>query len=378
MAQIIQCPHCHQEISVDEVLGHQLEEKIRLDLTAELKAKESELKANAKNEALKESSAQISKYQEMLKAKNEKISQMSQAQLKLMEDQEKFEAEKRTFTLEMKKKELEITNQAKADAARESNEKHQLELAEIKKQLDDARKMNADLDQKLKQGSQQTQGEVLELELEDLLKREFPMDEIIPVGKGIFGADVTQRVKDKYGENVGTIIWETKRSKAWTEGWIQKLKDDQRNQKAEIAILVSTILPKDIKTFSLREGVWVTDFTSAIGLAIALKIGLLNVSSVKLASVGKNEKMEILYNYLSGVEFKQKIEGIVESFTAMKIDLDREKRAMAKIWETRDKQINRVVDNTVKMYGDLTGLMGKALPKIDLLELPEGDTDKLF
>jgi hypothetical protein len=209
-----------------------------------------------------------------------------------------------------------------------------------------------------------------------MLGRKFPSDQFLPVPKGVNGADIIQKVVDKYGQICGTIVWETKRAKNWVDGWVPKLKDDQRNQKAEIAVLVTMMLPKEIKNFSVKDGVWVSDFGSVIGLATALRSGLINVSAVKQASVGKNEKMEFLYNYLSGIEFKQKIEAIVESFTAMKSDLEREKRAMTKIWETRDKQISRVVDNTVKMYGDLTGLMGKALPKIDLLELPEGDNDK--
>lgn len=415
MNQKIKCPKCNFEISIDDALSHQLEEKIRQELeekqkqkdlefeekekilnekeqkleTAKkdivnivnnqveqkLKTEKLEIEKKAKEEASKEKSDEIASYKKILDDKNKKISELTEGQIKLMEDKEKFEEEKRTFTLDMKKKEEEITNKVKEEVSKETTEKHQFEMAEIKKQLEDARKMNADLDQKLKQGSQQNQGEVLELELEEILKREFPSDEIMPVAKGVNGADITHKIIDKFGQACGTIIWETKRAKNWVDGWIPKLKDDQRNQKAEIAVLISTVLPKEITNFSVKDGVWVSDFASAIGLASALRSGLLNVYAVKQASVGKNEKMEILYHYLSGIEFKQKIEAIVESFTAMKTDLDREKRAMTKIWETRDKQINRVVDNTVKMYGDLTGLMGKALPKIELLELPEGETD---
>lgn len=404
--QTIICPRCKNEISIDDAIGHQLEEKYRLEFEAKQRQKDQEI--NEKEKALAEKEKQIeagrqnlsqivaqrvsegvkaketeiekkaaedaeSKYKQILEDKNKKITELSDAQIKLMQDREKLEDEKRTFTLEMKKKEEEITNSVRQEMAKETGEKHQLELAELKKQLDDARKMNAELDQKLKQGSQQNQGEVLELELEELLSREFPSDEITPVAKGVNGADITQKVIDKFGQICGTIVWETKRTKNWIDGWIPKLKDDQRDQRAEVAVLVTTVLPKDIKNFSVKDGVWVSDFTSAIGLASVLRSGVISVHAVKQASVGKNEKMEILYNYLSGVEFKQKIEAIVDSFTDMKSDLDREKRAMKKIWETREKQIDRVVDNTVGMYGDLGGLMGRALPRIEALELPEGE-----
>lgn len=408
MNQTIKCPKCDFEFLPDEAISHRLEEKIRLELEDKQKQKDlvfeekekalaerakkielvqndlvgtinkqvaaklPEFEKKFKEDAEKEKADEISSYKKMLDDKNKKISELSEGKIKLMEDKEKFEEEKRTFSLKLKEKEEEITKQVKEDLTKETNEKHQFEMAELKKQLEDVRKVNAELDQKLKQGSQQTQGEVLELELEDMLRQEFKLDEIIPVAKGVNGADVTQNIKDKLGQTCGVIVWEAKRAKDWKKGWISKVKKDRNSQKANMAIIVSTVLPKGVKHFDVIDGVWVSDFSSVIGLTRALRRGILDVYSAKQAAVGKNEKMEMLYSYLSGVEFKQKIECIVDTFSEMKSTLDKEKLSYTKMWKTREEQINKVVDSTVGMYGSLGGLMGNALPKIDILELPEG------
>ncbi|MGD0232838.1 MAG: DUF2130 domain-containing protein, partial [Syntrophorhabdales bacterium] len=177
----------------------------------------------------------------------------------------------------------------------------------------------------------------------------------------------------------GTLIWESKRTKAWSDGWLDKLKEDQREVKAEIAVLVSTVLPKGLSSFSRINGVWVCDHALAPCLAQALRVGLIDLAAAKLGASGKNEKMEILYEYLSGPTFKQQVEGIVEAFTAMQKDLDQEKRAMEKIWAKRAKQIERVQKNMGRMYGSMQGIIGQSLPELDLFELPalpEGDGEQ--
>jgi hypothetical protein len=168
----------------------------------------------------------------------------------------------------------------------------------------------------------------------------------------------------------GCIIWESKRTKAWSDGWVQKLKDDQRNAKAEIAVLVSSVLPKEINRFGLYQGLWVADFASAVGLSTALRVNLIDIARASNALQGENEKMKLIYKYLSGTAFKQRVEAIVESFVAMKNDLDTEKRSMEKIWAKREGQIERVINNTAGMYGDLQGIIGSALPEVKILELP--------
>ncbi|MFH1192354.1 MAG: DUF2130 domain-containing protein [bacterium] len=285
---------------------------------------------------------------------------------KLAEDKKNFELDKLRQLDEERKK---IADDAAARAA----EEQRYVIAQLQKKLSDATKAKDELSRKLEQGSQQTQGEVLELELEELLKQEFASDEIMPVPKGINGADIIQKVISRSGRNCGQIVWEVKKTKAWCEGWAQKLKDDQRIIKAELAVIVSAVLPENVKGFIFRDGVWICDIKMALALASALRINLEAVAREKAMAVGKNEKVEILYAYLTGVEFKQRVEAIVEAFTGMQDELNKEKRAYQKIWAEREKQIHKVMANTIGMYGDLSGLV--ALPQIKMLELESGAAD---
>ena len=230
---------------------------------------------------------------------------------------------------------------------------------------------------KAEQGSMETQGEVLEQDFEAQLKSFFVHDDIQPVPKGIRGADLIQTVRTAMGAECGVLLWETKNTKAWSSAWIPKLKDDMIEIRASIAILVSVVLPDGINRFGQVDGVWVSDPLSAIPLAAALREQLMAISRERNASVGKNEKMEALYQYLAGVEFKQKIEGIVEAFTSMQDQLNKERRAMERHWKQREKEIERVVKNTVGLYGDMQGIIGGQIPVIPALELDEADTKQL-
>ncbi|KKM06447.1 hypothetical protein LCGC14_1743880, partial [marine sediment metagenome] len=281
-----------------------------------------------------------------------------------------------------KEEKLELELSRKIDAERQKiiekaskgfEEKHQLKDAEKDKQLNDMKKQIDELKRKAEQGSQQMQGEVLELELEKSLKEEFPFDDIEPVAKGVRGGDIIQTVKTQSGRTCGKILWETKRTKTWSDSWIQKLKDDQREVKADLAILASESLPKGFHHFRQISGVWVTDILSAVSLALALRVVLIQVARERAVQVGKKEKMEIAYNYLTGPEFKNRVEAIVESFIAMKEDLEAEKRATQKIWAKREKQIERVISNTAGLHGDLQEIAGDSLPTIKMLELPTDD-----
>jgi hypothetical protein len=240
------------------------------------------------------------------------------------------------------------------DAAAVAVEEQHLRLSEKEKLIGELQKEIEALKQKAQQGSQRLQGEVLELEVESLLKQKFFSDEIVPISNGVRGADLLHRVRTASGLTCGTIIWETKRTRNWMQSWIAKLKEDQRAQKAEIAVLVTQALPCGLGAFEFIDGVWVTNPPSAIGLATALRQGLVSVANSRMAADGKTGKMEQLYEYLAGTEFRQKIEAIVEAFMAMQIDLEREKRAFAKIWARREKQIGQVIVNTALMYGGIS------------------------
>ncbi|MBX7222710.1 MAG: DUF2130 domain-containing protein [Blastocatellia bacterium] len=238
-----------------------------------------------------------------------------------------------------------------------------------------------ELKRKAEQGSQQAQGEALEIVLEKLLREQFPSDDIQPVPKGIRGTDVIQKVITQRGNYCGTILWESKRVKSWSDEWITKLKADQREVKADIAVIITTVLPKGIQHIGCIDGVWVADFSSLLGLTLILRKGLYDVAYAKHALAGKTEKMDLLYKYLIGPEFRQLVEVLVSTSQTMQRDLESEKLAMTRIWARREKQIAQAVLNTARMYGDLQGIIGTSLQPISTLELPAetaiGDLGKI-
>lgn len=411
--QKIKCPRCGESISIDDVLTHQIEEKIKKDFEIKQKAKESELKQKeidlekqaqelatskkeinsliakqvddkigeerlklykeAKTEAEKEQNAKTALLEEQLKSKDEKLAQATQNEIELRKEKIKLNEEKQVFELEKMRQLEEEKKIIVEEANKKATEEQQYVIAQLKKQLTDATKAKDDLARKLEQGSQQTQGEVLELELEEILRSEFPQDEIVPVPKGVKGADLIHKIIDRSGRLCGQIIWESKKTKSWSEGWIQKLKDDQRAIKADLAVIVSIVLPIDVKGFSLRDGVFVCDVKLVVNLASLLRYDLLKVSESNRALTGKDEKRDVVYAYVNSVDFKQRIQTIAESFIEMKNDIDKEKRAYQAIWAKREKQVQRVIDNTFGIYGDLKGLTGGTMQEIKLLELGEGE-----
>ena len=288
---------------------------------------------------------------------------------------------KRERELERKQQELELTVAREIDKERtrlvtETQERlaeeHRLKDAEKEKQLGDMRRQIEDLKRKAEQGSQQLQGEAGEGELESLLRANFPSDEISAIGQGVRGADVHQVVIDPRGRKIGAILWECKNTRNWSDGWIAKLKQDQRSLHADVAVLVTATLPKGCTRFALIEGVLVTDFACAAGLAAVVRANLCQLAQTRRAAISKEESLELLYRYLSGVEFRHRVEAVVEAFTAMRHDLDQERRAAERQWARRSRQIDAVTFNVSGMYGDLQGLV-PALPPIALLELPEAE-----
>lgn len=405
MPDTIICPNCRIEIEVTEVLSTQLRSELQKEFAAEIRRKEDAITARegeltraqaAVEQAEKELDARVS---EMLEAARKQLSeealaeareqvtvelrdrdqQLAEAQQKLRVAQDaELELRKQRRELQEQKQTLDLTLTRRLDeergkireaAKKEADEERQLKDAEKDKLIGDLTRQIDDLKRKSEQGSQQLQGEVLETTLEDLLREHFPFDDITPVPKGVHGGDVIQTVRDAAGTVCGIILWESKRTKNWSDGWLPKLRDDQRAAKAQIAILVSVELPNDVSTFRHIDGVWVTSVSCAISLAHALRAGMLEVAAAKRALDGRHDKMEVLYTYLSGPEFRHRVEGIVEAFVTLREDLETEKRSMQRIWAKREKQLERAATQTAGMHGDLTGIIGSALPAIDKLEL---------
>jgi hypothetical protein len=384
------CTECGASISIDDALTHQIENKLKKEYEGKEKSiRESIEKDSAKKleqdrvEMEKKVKAQILKdteaekvasseknklLEEQLAEKDAKLKEANKNELELRKATQKLKEDKESFEIESARKLDGERKQIEEDASRKATEAKQAEIDQYKKQVSDAQKANDELNRKLAQGSQQTQGEVQELALEELLREAFIYDDISPVGKGINGADVIQTVKTKSGVECGKIIWESKKTKTWTEGWIQKLKDDQRLVKADLAVIVTSAMPQGTSGIVQKDNVWVCDIKLALSIATLLRHSLETVAREKSMSVGKNEKVEILYAYLTGTEFKQRIEVIVETFSSMKTSLDKEKLYFTKTWAEKEKQIDRVIQNTVGIYGDLSGVV--QLQKIESLELP--------
>jgi len=382
--QYITCPNCGKKIQLTEAFTHQIEEKLRRELDAQVKEKEKELEEKyekdraklekqARKRAEEEVSTEIDDLKEQLNEKTKQVEEARKQELNLRKRQRELEEREANLKLEVERTLEKERKKIRDEATEKAAEEHRLKDREKDKQLEDMKKQIDELKRKAEQGSQQAQGEVLELELEDILKVNFPQDSIEPVPKGVKGADVLQGVYNSNGQLCGTIIWESKRTKTWSDGWLEKLREDQREARADEAAIVSVVLPKGLNHIGNVDRVWVTDFSSAVGLATALRATLIQVAQARTALIGKSEKMELIYNYLSGPEFKQRIEAIVESFVAMQADLNAEKRSMEKVWAKREKQIQRVIDNTARMYGDLEGIIGASLPEIKVLELPSGE-----
>ncbi len=280
--------------------------------------------------------------------------------------------------LQTRQKELELEQQRKLDVERSEIEKKaveqysqesELRILEKEKQIEGLRKSLEEARRKSQQSSMEIQGEVFEDELENKLAREFVQDEFSAVKKGARGADIIQTVRDASLNACGTIIWEAKNTKNWQPAWLEKLKDDQRLAGANVGVIVSTVLPSNITSFCMQDGIWITSIEASLPLASALREMLINVSYARNSAQGKNEKMDLMYHYFSGDEFRQKVEGIVEAFTAMQNQLNRERRAMERLWKEREKQIQRIMTNTTGMYGDVRGIVGSSVQGISALEL---------
>jgi hypothetical protein len=322
------------------------------------------------NQKAKESVAlELKDLNEQLKEKENKLQESQKAELEFRKQRRELEEKQKSIELEMARKLDEEREKIREETVKSVSEQQRLKDLEKDKKISDMLRQIEELKRKAEQGSQQMQGEVLELELEEILITNFPLDQIEPVAKGKKGADILQKVHNQHGQFCGSIIWESKRTKLWNDLWIEKLKDDQREAKAEIAVLVTTALPKGVNHFALINGVWVTSYSLAVCLAVSLRMNLIQVANAKMSAVGKYEKMEVLYGYLSGPEFGQRVEAIANAFVSLKNDLDQEKRAMNKIWAKREKQIDRVINNISGMYGDMQGIIGASLPQIKSLEL---------
>ncbi len=365
MKNTIQCPYCKKEFEATDALKHKIEEELKESLERKFKSDLEEAKTNAAKEASEKANKDLDAERERGKKLTLQIDELLGEVRKLREKDEERE-------IEMKKKLLEEEEKIKKDARQKSEDEHKLKDLEKDKKLQDALDQIESLKTKIQQGSQQTQGESLELELETKLRGEFPTDLISEVKKGQRGADISQEVIDRNGRNCGKILWESKNAQ-WSDGWIDKLKEDQRQAKADISVLVSVNLPQGVESFLYKNGVWICGWKYFLGLAFALRYNLVSLHNERISSEGKDEKMKILYAYLTGSEFRNRVSGIVDAFSNLQEELEKEKRYFNVKWARQEKEIRKVIDHTHGMYGDLQAVIGKSLPEIKIMELGGGE-----
>jgi len=353
---------------LDEQVADQVAEQLKKD-RASIAAEESKKAKLAAATDLEDKARELSELQEALEKNNAKLAKAQKAEAELIRKQRELDDAKRELELTVETRVQESLTATRDQAKKEAEEAMRLKVAEKEQTIASMQTQIEALKRKAEQGSQQLQGEVLELELENLLRAKFPYDSIEPVAKGEFGGDVLQRVAGNSGQASGTILWESKRTKNWSDGWLTKLREDQRTAKAEIAVIVSQALPKGVETFELVDGIWVTHPRAALPMATILRQTLLEVALARQASEGQQTKTEMVYQYLTGPRFRQRVEAIVEAFSTMQEDLDKERKVIMRQWAKRDTQIERVMGATVGMYGDLQGIAGKSLQEIEGLEL---------
>lgn len=311
-------------------------------------------------------------------AKQKEILKNREREIELLKKEQQLKSQQELMQIQIQKELLEKTSAIEETAKKKKDEEFELTRKEFEKKLEDQKNLINEMKRKAEQGSMQLQGEIQELALEEILRRTFLFDQIEEIGKGIRGADAIQTVVNEFGQACGKIVYESKRTQNWSEGWIDKLKDDQRALGAEIAVLVTQVMPKDMERFGQREGIWVCNYQEVVSLVFVLRQILLRSQSMKSIQENKTDKMGLLYTYLTGTQFRQQLEAIVEGFTSMKEELDREKRAMKRIWKEREVQIEKVIDNTIDMYGSIRGIAGNAISPIQTLELGmEGDENLL-
>ena len=411
----IKCPNCGTDIDVNDILSHQLEEEIRQKYQAQLaeekqkyqkekdalnsekeefeKQKKQEkvlfeerlekqlkeeriaIESKLKSKLSEEQAEQFKMLQDELNQKSEQVKELNRTKAEIERLKREKEEAKELAEAEAQKKLNEQLQAEKEKIRKSEEEKNELKMRDLQKQLDDQKRLTEEMKRKQEQGSMQLQGEVQELAIEEWLQTQFPLDSIEEIKKGARGGDCTQTVNTFAQQNCGKIYYESKRTKDFQPSWIEKFKADMREKGADIGVLVTEAMPSDMERMGLRDGVWVCSYEEFKGLCGVLRESIIQVSTALGSQVNKGDKMQLLYDYLTSNSFRMQVEAIVEGFTSMKTALESEKRAMQRIWKEREKQIEKVINNTIDMHASIRGIAGNAIQAVKALELPGEELD---
>lgn len=403
----ITCPNCKSDIPLGEAVAHRLREELAADFEKErqrltqaisereakiaserkaieersravadeisrgLDVERAKLRDAALREAAEQSAVAMKDLQSQLESQQKRLAEAQGAELELRIKQRELAEARDAMELNMARKLDEERQRISEEARVKAAEAEQLKIADKDNKIRDLQEQIGALQKRAEQGSMQSQGETLEIALENTLRTAFPFDEIIEVKKGQRGADIIHRVRTNTGVDCGTILWEAKRAANWSADWPTKLKDDQREAKADLAVIVTTCPPAGLRGIGQVDGIWACETPFAIAIATALRQGLVATTNLRLQQTNSADKMAMLYEHLCSVPFRQNIEAIVESFKGLKDQLDAEKRAFAKQWKEREFQLEKAITHTAALYGGIQGIAGReALPEIRSLALP--------
>jgi hypothetical protein len=380
MNSLIKCPSCNFEIEISEAIRKEIEEQV---LSSEKQKHEEDLvktkketEQKMKQEFEEKMKLEMADFKKATEEKDKKLDEYREKELELREQKRELEESKKEMEVQLQRRMEEERKKVEEEVFKRADEEYRFKDKEKDKKIQDAEKQILELQRRIQQGSQQTQGEVLELDLEETLRISFPLDLIEPVGKGVRGADVRQTVRSQSGIVCGIILWESKRTKAWSDEWTTKLKEDLRAEVANIPIIVSETLPKEAENgMGIRDGVWVVSFSLLIPLAVLLRKNLLEVAYQKVTSGDKSRKADLVYEYVTGHEFRQQLEALVEVYQQMQEEINKERAIFEKVWKVREAQVKRLITSTVNVCGSVQGLVGSATLQIrglEFLELEEG------
>lgn len=375
MTTEIKCPNCGTEFELNESLKNEVEKELRGKMMDWQKKKEDEFEKQKTvliNDTLRKATddtvVKIKALEEESRIKTQQLQTLQKKELDLLRDKNALEEKQKNMEVEIEKRFLEKRKEIEESAIKKEQEIFDLKTKEYKLQMEQQQKLIEELKRKSEQGSMQLQGESQELLLEEILQSYFPFDIIEEVEKGVEGADCIQVIRNNSGTICGKIIYESKRTKAWSNGWIDKLKADMRSSGSDVAILVTQVFPKDMEKFGEKDGVWICTFNEVSSVAQLLRNGIIKIYEAQKSQENKGDKMQLLYNYLTGIEFRGQMESIVEGFMAMKQSIMKERIQMEKLWKEREKQLEKVLLSTSGLYGSVKGIAGAGISNIPLLD----------
>lgn len=382
MTNEITCPKCNHHFTLNEVLNEELnvqlktlKEKLNQEASEWKKQREDEylLKIKSATEAAEKKVAdslnlQLTSLQKESQEKQHQLDELKKKELEFLRITQEMEHRQKQFEIEKEKYFLERSKEIEQHVIKREQELFELKMKEKETQMDSLKKTIDDLKRKSEQGSMQLQGEAQELLLEKMLRENFPFDIIDEVGKGVRGADCIMTVRNNHGIHCGKIIFESKRTKDWSNAWIEKLKTDMRQTQSDIAVLVTQTFPKDMQQFGFKDGIWVCNFNEVIGIVTLLRSSLFEIYDVRKSEENKGDKMQLLYNFLTGVEFRGHMEAIAEGFRDIRMNIMKERMQMEKLWKEREKQLEKALLNAVGLYGSIKGIAGSSVSDIPLLD----------